>query len=74
MDQYPTHPVFDPILVAEHDCQVAKGMTGFGINPDTRYRAKKDLEKAQAHLYELIDALSLDELKAYGEYRKIFAK
>lgn len=74
MDQYPTHPVFDPILNAEHDCRSARVGAGFGATIDIRWRAKKELEKAKAHLYELIDALSDEQLKEYGEYRKQFAK
>jgi hypothetical protein len=74
MDQYPTNPVFDPILRAEHDCRTARTVwdrEGFRGDPA---RGPERMEAAQEKLYALIDALSLEELKAYGEYRKIFAK
>lgn len=63
MDQYPTHPVFDPILVAETDRRIARTIPGAG-----------DEVEATRRLVELLEALTDDQVIEYGEYRKIFAK
>lgn len=61
---------FEQILDVEQLVQGEKASVAFGIDMNTRARAQKNLKTAQTRLYALIDELTLEELKAYGEYRK----
>lgn len=61
---------FEKILDAEREVQGEKATVAFGIDFRTRARAHANLRRAEDKLSRLINSLSLEELKAYGEYRK----
>lgn len=64
---------FEAILDAEFDANGAKVSVDFapGNLPERLKVARhKNWKTAQKKLSDMIDALSLDEMKAYGEYRK----
>lgn len=65
-----TVAAFEALLRLEFDCASAKTGEIYGVDYAARKRASADRTKIQAKMSDALDALSLDELKAYGEYRK----
>lgn len=61
--------VFEATLSAEAAVKGEMAVLAMG-DLDTRARAKVNLKTARARLAELIDGMSLDQLQAYGEFRK----
>lgn len=74
MNQYPA-PVTDPekfdaILKLESDVNTNRTLAIFGSDWQTRARGEDNWKRTKAQLSAAIDALSLGELRGYGEYRK----
>ena len=46
----------------------------FGTNAGQRERARKRIPDLKAKLYAMLDTLSPEELRAYGEYRRNILK
>ena len=60
---------FASLYELELDVQRAHATEGFGIDADTRARAKADKEKAIEKLFEVAMNLPEEERPAYAEYR-----
>lgn len=61
---------FEAIYAAEDEVQVAQATAAMGMTFADRTRGAQQLPKRRTALYALIDALTPDEMAAYGEYRK----
>jgi hypothetical protein len=61
---------FEKLLDAEQLVQGEQASVAFGADAATRERAAKNLKTARAKLYSLLGELSLEETRAYGEYRQ----
>lgn len=64
---------YEEIFQMERELQGAKATVAFqtaGVPLYRKAQMKKDVERAQAKLFQAIDALTLDEMAEYGEYRK----
>lgn len=61
---------FNTLLEAEQGVRSATVGSEFGMDIATRARAHADLCRAKDRLSTLIDSLSLEELVAYGAYRR----
>lgn len=61
---------FEELLDAEHLVQGEQATVAFGADAATRERAVKNLKTARAKLYSLLGELSVEETRAYGEYRQ----
>lgn len=62
---------FNQILELEVQTASEKTAVVYGADLATRVRAQRNLKKVQGRLHAAINALSLDRLQAYGEYRKL---
>lgn len=62
--------LFEATLSAEAVVRGEMATVALGADIETRARAKANLKTAREALNRLIDAMSLDQLKAYGDFRK----
>ncbi len=61
---------FDRMLKLESEVRHSCSMASLGIDRDTRWRGQENFRAAKAELHSLLDSLTIDQAKAYGEYRK----
>lgn len=64
-----TNPTFDHILDLEHQVRVARASAECGIDGATRARGERNWTAARTELSAAIDALTTDQMRAYGAYR-----
>lgn len=62
--------LFEATLSAEAAVRGEMATAAMGTDLTTRARATANLKTAREQLANLIDAMSLDQLKAYGDFRK----
>lgn len=60
---------FDAILKLERDVDTNRALATMGSDWQTRARGEDNWKASKARLSAALDALSLDELRAFGEYR-----
>lgn len=62
---------FDRIIDMEDELRGAKASLYFAATLDDKDAMKRAIRRAEGKLFAAIDALNLEEMVAYGEYRKM---
>jgi hypothetical protein len=62
---------FDQLLKLERDVDTNKKLAVMGSDWQTRARGEDNWKRTKAQLSQAFDALTLDQLRAFGEYRKV---
>lgn len=65
------NPEFDRLLKLEDECRVRQVQAVMGLRSWDRETGRKYLAINRVRLMAAVDRLSLDEMRAYGEYRKL---
>jgi hypothetical protein len=66
----PRNDTFERILGLEQAVRVTSASAGFGATLDIRARGERNLRQARKDLSAAIDALTTEQARAYGAYRK----
>lgn len=63
------NPAFDRIIDLETEVRITKAQLAFATNVTERARIQVTLDRVQPKLFAAIDALTVAEQRAFGEYR-----